>query len=239
MSNRDAIIRKIKACLALGKSANEHEAAAAMRQAQKLMQDHGISDFDIETADVLEDVTNAGASTKPARWECWLAQKSADAFCCEVFFTERWSPTPGIWTFVGVGPSAEIARYAFDVLFRQLKRARALHIKTALKRCGPASRTRRADLFCEGWVTAVANKIEAFSGSDGQRKKISGYLESKYKLSGFQGRNRNSGRSLTERDYGDFVAGHHAAKDIELNRGVGTSAPLALAPKGCTTGGEE
>ena len=32
--NRDDALKKIKKCLALGRSANEHEAAAAMRQAQ-------------------------------------------------------------------------------------------------------------------------------------------------------------------------------------------------------------
>jgi hypothetical protein len=41
--NRDDLLRKIRACLRLSKSANEHEAAAALRQAQALMREHGIS----------------------------------------------------------------------------------------------------------------------------------------------------------------------------------------------------
>ena len=39
----DKILDKIKKCLVLASSANEHEAAAALRQAQKLMEAHGIS----------------------------------------------------------------------------------------------------------------------------------------------------------------------------------------------------
>jgi hypothetical protein len=34
--DRETALTKIKKCLALAKSSNEHEAAAAMRQAQKL-----------------------------------------------------------------------------------------------------------------------------------------------------------------------------------------------------------
>ena len=37
--NRDDALKKIKKCLALSRSANEHEAAAALRQAQALMRD--------------------------------------------------------------------------------------------------------------------------------------------------------------------------------------------------------
>ena len=52
-ADRDKIIAKVK-CLALAKSSNEHEAANALRQAQKLMQAHGISDLDVEHVDIQE-----------------------------------------------------------------------------------------------------------------------------------------------------------------------------------------
>ena len=35
MTDKDAILGKIRKCLRLSKSSNEHEAAAALRQAQK------------------------------------------------------------------------------------------------------------------------------------------------------------------------------------------------------------
>src|SRR5512138_3426898 len=41
--DRNKAIERIRKCLALSKSPNEHEAAAALRQAQKLMQSHDIS----------------------------------------------------------------------------------------------------------------------------------------------------------------------------------------------------
>lgn len=218
-ADREAIIAKIKKCLALAKSDNEHEAAVALRQAQRLMQQHGITDFDIETADIQEEATKAGASSEPSRWECGLATRAANAFECKVFLAVGWPV--GKWTFVGAVPAAEIARYAFEVMFRQIKRARSAYIKSALKRCGPTSRTRRADLFCKGWVVAATALIEAFAGSDAQQAKVTAYLENKHALKGFHGRNRSAGRKLTERDYGDADAGHAAGTEAQLNRGVG------------------
>jgi len=41
--NRDAILRKVKACPRLAASSNPNEAAAALRQAQAMMRAHGIS----------------------------------------------------------------------------------------------------------------------------------------------------------------------------------------------------
>jgi hypothetical protein len=45
----DAIIRKIEKCLALSKSSNEHEAAAALRQATKLMEAYNITPLTLHT----------------------------------------------------------------------------------------------------------------------------------------------------------------------------------------------
>ena len=47
MSDRDKILDKIKKCLALSASSNEHEAEAALRQARKMMEANGITDLDI------------------------------------------------------------------------------------------------------------------------------------------------------------------------------------------------
>lgn len=51
---RDEALQKIKKCLALAASPEQHEAAAAMRQAQKLMQQFGLSEVDVSLADVSE-----------------------------------------------------------------------------------------------------------------------------------------------------------------------------------------
>lgn len=218
-AGRDSILAKIKKCLALAKSSNEHEAAIALRQAQRLMQQHGITDFDIEVADMQEEATKAGASQKPPKWECGLAMRVAAAFDCQVFLAIDYPV--GRWVFVGAAPAGEVACYAFAVMFRQVKRSRADYIKTALKRCGPTNRTRRADLYCEGWVVSATALIERFAGNEAQKARVTAYLEAKHNLTDFHGTNRNAGRNLAERDYGDLVAGITAGRNAQLNRGVG------------------
>ena len=52
--DKEKVLDKIKKCLALGESANEHEAAQAIRQAQMLMKKYGISEIDIELSAVNE-----------------------------------------------------------------------------------------------------------------------------------------------------------------------------------------
>jgi len=225
-NDRAALIDKIKKCLALATSSNEHEAAIALRQARKLMQAHGISDLDIAHADIQEQRTKAGAAQKPARWECGLASRIARAFDCQVIFEGAFVKT-GQWNFIGATPSGEITRYAFEVLFRQIKRARAHYIKTTLKRC-TTTRTRRADLFCEGWVMTATELVENMTGNAATQARIAAYLEHNKTLETFQGRNRNQGRHLTERDHHDLLAGREAGQHAQLHHAVATTAPRPL-----------
>lgn len=222
VSDRDKIIDKIKKCLALSASSNEHEAAAALRQATKLMEAHGISDLDVLAADAVECAIKAGAKTKPAAWEATLAKRVADAFGCRLLFSPVWLfEDSGKWLFIGCDPAAEIGSYAFSVLFRQCKRARAEHIKTVLKRCKAATKTRRADLFCEGWVSSVVGKINAFAGTDEQRLMIDAYMAKHHpKVGTGKTTDRNGQRRLSDRDYNDYASGIHKGKDAQLNRGV-------------------
>ena len=52
--DKQKVLEKIKKCLALGESANEHEAAQAIRQAQILMKKYGISEMEVELSAVTE-----------------------------------------------------------------------------------------------------------------------------------------------------------------------------------------
>lgn len=230
MTNRDSIIAKIKKCLALGKSSNEHEAAAAMRQAQKMMAEHGITDLDIQAAGAEEHRAKAGAKSHPAIWESVLAANIGDAFGCRVVFSGGGWTRNGEWCFVGCGAAPEVAHYAFVVLHRQAKRARDYHIKSALKRCKPATKTRRADLFSEGWVLSVVGTISAFAGSEQQAAAADAYLAKHYPaLRNHHPRDRNDGRTLRDHEQNDYFAGRRSGCSAKINRGVGgQSAALSL-----------
>lgn len=229
MADLDRIIDKIKKCLALSKSSNEHEAQAALRQAQKLMQMHDVSEAEVHASEAEEHRTRAGAISKPSKWENYLAGTVSRAFGCEVILTYNVAGNHGEWAFVGCAPSVEIAKYAFDVMFRKVKRARADYIKGKLKRCGPANRTRRADLFCEGWVLAATRAIEAFKGTPEQLRAIECFKAAKYtNLTDVKATDRNAGRNLSVREEGDHWAGYNDGRDAELNRGIGGSSPELL-----------
>lgn len=230
MSERNKILAKIKKCLALSSSSNEHEAEAALRQARALMEKHGIDDDDMLAYEASEQRAKSGAKTKPVSYENSLACKVADAFGCRIIFITAplWN-SQGHWSFIGCGVAPEIASYAFQVLYRQCKRARTEHINTKLKRCKTATKTRRADLFCEGWMYAVSGKIAALAENERQTAAIDAYVAKHFPaLKSLDSRNRNDGRKLRDHEYDDYIMGGHAGKNVELNRGVGGTEQARL-----------
>lgn len=228
MEDKSKILDKIKKCMALSSSSNEHEAAAALRQARKLMEAHGISDLDVKAHEASEQKARSGASQNPANWESCLASKIASAFGCRVIFAPQWSGS-GFWKFIGCGSAPEIAQYAFTVLLRQIKRARADHIKSALKRCQTSTKTRRADLFCEGYVRSVTGLVEAFAGDERSEEAIESFVTLRYpELKKLNARDRNAGRNLRDHELNDFAAGSRSGRNAQLNRGVGGEESLKL-----------
>lgn len=188
------------------------------------MEAHNISDVEMLAAGASARSQRAGAQTTPPNWEARLAGRIADAFGCRVIFQPAVFiiRTKSNWLYIGCGPSPEIAGYAFGVLHSQCKRARAEHIKARLKRCGTATKTRRADLFCEGWVSIVVDKIDAFAGNDAQRDAIEAYVATNFPtLRNLDARDRNGDRALRGHEYGDWLAGRAKGAGAELNRGVG------------------
>lgn len=221
--NKQEAIAKIKKCLALSASSNEHEAEVALRQAQSLMQKYGVDEADLLAAGVSEAEAKAGTARKPTNWEARLAGKIAEAFGCNILYAPSWKGNK--WLYIGCGVSPEIAMYAFEVLFRQLKRQRAEHIKTKLKRCKTVTKTRRADLFCEGWVQSLTATIHKFAGSPEQDEQIAAYMLKNYSTGTTElvPKNRNAKANLSDRDYSDWQAGRMNGKNAELNHGVDTA----------------
>ncbi|MDR0703035.1 MAG: DUF2786 domain-containing protein [Azoarcus sp.] len=178
MNNYDEIVSKIQKCLALSKSSNEHEAAAALRQAQKLMEKFKISELDVRAAEAMECRAAAGAAITVVAWESCLAQVIAEAFGCKVFLATAYPR--GSWRYVGCAPAPELAGYAFDVLSRQLRRERAKYIDKNLWRYKRANKTRRADIFCEGWVAAVSKTVAAFARTKDEDAAINAFMAKHY-----------------------------------------------------------
>jgi hypothetical protein len=182
--DRKTAVAKIRKCLNLAGSAEPHEAAAALRQAQKLVAEFGVGDFELAGVGVDEAWVKSSASARPPRFEVQLASVVAGAFGCEIVFTRRLNATRtgivGGYAFIGVAPAEQIASYAFTVLARQLRAARARYVAETLRRCQPRNRTARADQFCEGWVTAARRLVQASNVSEPDALRLEGYLRAHY-----------------------------------------------------------
>ncbi|WP_281660993.1 DUF7168 domain-containing protein [Microvirgula aerodenitrificans] len=224
--DKKSAIEKIEKCLALSKSANENEAAAALRQARALMEKFNVSDLEMLASDVSESSAKSGAKRTPATWENTLARSVGDAFGCELIFATGWAS--GCWRFIGCGAAPDIAQYAFTVLLRQVKKERAAFTKLECKRLKPANKTRRADLFCDAWVSAVARQVREFAGMPVNRAAIDAYMGQRYSnCKDLEARDRNNGRNLRDKDFDALDAGSRSGRNAQLNHGVSTQ-PLAL-----------
>lgn len=225
--DQEKILDKIKKCMALSASSNEHEAAIALRQAQKLMEMHGLTDQAVKAAQAAEKLAKSSARYHPPTWENNLSQTIANAFGCRLVFCSNWAG--GQWSYIGCGPAPEIAHYAFTVLLRQVKKARSEHIGQSLKRCKSVTKTRRADLFCEGWVRAAASSLVALTTDTQRTEAIDAYLGLNYpELSTLETKNRNQNKKLTDQDWRHYEAGSELGSKVRINRGMDHGANQTL-----------
>lgn len=233
---RAALMAKIKKCLALAQSANEHEAALALEKARALMIEHGISAEDLQLAD-LDGVEVKGSTARtPARWESVLAAAIARALSCRavhlVDYDSQRFAWACRWEFVGAGAAPAIAAYAFAVLYRQLRRQRQTYIDSALRRCKPARKRQRADIFCEAWASAVFEKVEALKPTPAPAELIGRWLSARGGMvSDLQSRAAFTG-TISGAQAGDYFNGLAAGRRADLNAGVGATAGPALLGEG-------
>lgn len=228
---RDEALQKIKKCLALAASPNEHEAAAALRQARKLMEQFSLTDADVSLADVAEQAQKA-QNAPLVIWENCLAHMVADVFGCRLLTRVQPVLTRGLsirkqrqFVFVGVGASAELAGYAFDVLSQQCAKDRRAYIGKQPKNCKTKTKVARGDRYAEGWIWAVQDKLEAFAGNKHYEELLTSYMQERYsQTQTVSAKDRAKGRNVTD---GDFSHGHRAGLQANINHGLGASQAQA------------
>ncbi|WP_274571580.1 DUF2786 domain-containing protein [Neisseria leonii] len=216
-------LAKIRKCLALSRSANEHEAALALKQAQALMRQYGISDADVALSDIGESAGSKYAAVLP-RWQAELAATVCACFGVRCYTDQQFGGA--LLKFYGVGNKAELADYAYNVLLRQLKTLRRGYMATVLKRvCLAKNKTYRADAFCSGWVQAVRSKIDVFANGERETALLAQWHE-------HQGLTK--GRTCTTKPGSgtnadnDRAVGWVTGKNAQLHHAVGAEAQQTL-----------
>jgi hypothetical protein len=229
----DKVIRKIQKCLALSKSSNAGEAAAALRQAQKMMELYNVTAEGIVMSDIDVTRANSTACTKPPAWELALAHLVSQAFRCRLLWLtgvfdsiRNRDIAKGRWEFVGLKHEAQIAAYSMDVLRRQLLKARERHLKEwVLENEGARLKSKLAasTAFSEGFVSNVARQVHSIAPHEPTvakaiEDKATGMINTDKKM------------KTTSREQGaweDYQAGKKAGESATLHRPMGPASKPA------------
>lgn len=213
-------VERIRKLLALARDggASEHEAATALQMAQALMEAEGVTDVEIRAKEASEAFTSTGAKSRVPAWEDKLGGAIANIFACDAI--HHWN---GSWSFVGIDPLPEIATYAFDVLRRQCLQARKEYIANALKRVVVrTNKTRRADLFCEGWIQTAVSKAHRLPRAADHSQAVKAFKEIRYgSLDTLKAVDRNKDRNLRDYELRDLRRGRLAGDGADLRTGMG------------------
>ncbi|MGL4207646.1 MAG: DUF2786 domain-containing protein [Aeromonadaceae bacterium] len=215
MSSR--VLSKIKKLLALAASGNQHEAANAMAKVQALMKANGLTETDIELSSIGQQWAKcANQSRTQPQWSHDLISLVGEAFGVEVMYQREIFGAVRV-SFIGPAERAEIAGYVYEVLARQLGKARRDYLAGLNKRMKSITKTRRADLFCEGWCRAVYAKVQRLVPNEKEAALVKQFMAQKHpNLKQATAREAGGNR----RDHNSMFDGYRAGQDVELNAGV-------------------
>ena len=227
----DKALEKIKKCLALSRSGNEHEAGNAMRQAQALMRQHNVEHKDVLAMHVREARVRTRSKSQPTKWEHYLVNAVCHAFVCESLYM-CYEQEKAVWAFIGEGPSAQVAAYAYEVLHRQIASGRRRFIAEHCKGRSAKVKRTHADLYSEAWVAGLLKKVNAFARATLQSETINAYMAKHYPQVGeaesVKSRGSKSHEDLTPEQWRSAALGLKAAESTHIHQGVDTRAQALL-----------
>ncbi|MDP3816211.1 DUF2786 domain-containing protein [Pseudomonas sp.] len=229
--DQDRILDKIKKCMEMAKSktANPNEAEIALRQAHKLMEAYNLELGDVLASMACEVKIAAGSEGTPPTWRVRLAHVCAHAFGTKMIITTSAFSAAG-FIFVGCAAAPELTGYAYQVLERQLQKARRDFLaEPKQKRCKRSTKVVRGDHFANGWIDAVYRKVDEFAGvEDNIAEAIEAYMAKHHPNLGTAEMKR---RKLKARDEGAAVAGYQAGKAAQLHTAI-NHKPVARLTQG-------
>lgn len=230
-------IRKIKHCLALSQSANENEAATALRQAQALMRDYRLTEMDVKLSDIGEIESQFGRSERRPMWDRQLSGAVAEMFGCTALSQRHWCETKGRIIeracFVGVNPAQHIALYAYETLLAKLTLARKQYVSGVRsgKHRSSCSADTAGDHFALAWVGQVYGKLlvlvpqgeEDVALENNDRNLVALEAKDKTLIAEYladKGVGKARKARKTKQDIAAQIAGMLAGSRVELNAGI-------------------
>lgn len=215
---QDRLLEKIKKCLEMAKSktSNPNEAETALRQAHKLMDLYNLELGDVLASMACEVSVLAGSEGPPPAWRVRLAQVCGHAFGTRILIVHgRFSAAR--FLIVGCAAAPELTGYAYQVLVRQLQKARREYLDTQ-KRCKRSTKVARGDAFANAWIDAVNSKVDAFAGvEDNIAEAIAAFMSKHHPDLEKADLKR---RKLKARDEVAADAGYQAGQSARLHQAV-------------------
>lgn len=222
--DRETLLKKIKKCLALGKSSNEHEAAAALRQAQKLMEMHGLTEEDVGQTEYVHAVVvtdyewpdpmgrNPGRGVKIPLIIKAVCNLIGHAIGVEKVYEPFKKGNYDMFAVRYFGPRARVmmAEHAHTVVYRAVGRAWRAYLKDNPWIKGRAGG--RAGFYM-GWCRGVVDKVAAMVPTD-EEKRGTELAKSRH-----YGRELQLERKGERTLYGNTLeAGAKASADFDMHR---------------------
>lgn len=176
---RQNALRRLKKILALGQSSEPGEAAAALHQAQVLMEKFGLSAVDVDFASI-EEASTALNSADLTRTESALIGIISAALGISVLISrfprvhaskDRVRRPKASVIFIGESYKAQIAVYAFETLRRKMKKDLKSCLDDLLNRALPNKEqrklftltTKQREAYAYAWCQAVRSKVQALA----------------------------------------------------------------------------
>lgn len=216
--DKQKILDKIKKCMALSKSANAHEAAAALRQAQSLMRKHGITEDEVEALGYGSERVQipVQANIKLPLYLAYFIDLIKHAFGVEPVMGRSRRLTDVSYDVTYFGPVARVmmASYAHEVCWKAMTRSYNEWLKANPWRRG--ERGVRTGFYL-GWIDEVRGKVEAIGFTEDEKEKTELVIKNQnLKLSATRSAQMNISRSAN-------VAGAASAADFHIHRPIDVS----------------
>lgn len=222
---RQKALQKIAKCLELGNSANVHEAAQAIRMAERLMRKHGLDQADI---DFIRMGTTSASVLLPAQPNQNILRviRGINArFGVEAVLVNH----KGLkrLEFVGVAERAIFAAFAFDILYREMNQQIGTFRQSfAGSGTDTVTVTRRVASFASGWIEGALEKLPNLNAE--HNDSLDDYLDEQFKKldrETFKSQIKAAMGQLTP----DFETGMKKGKRVSVHRPIsGAKAPAQL-----------
>ncbi|URA07039.1 hypothetical protein P9A47_gp71 [Xanthomonas phage Elanor] len=209
---RKRLTEKLKKCMALSKSPEPHEAAAALRQAQKIMAELGVTEDELDGLDTADAVVKTREGFGRCRTMSNLAAMMEKAFGVKPVF-ERNPGSAARLNVRYIGPRGRVmlAEYAHKVVWRSMQSA---WDDLLVRRPDMKGDTGKRQAFHIGWLNSVYKQVSALAPTEAEERAITRYCERLYEM-GLEAAGEYKKKEL---DGSAYHAGVRAASDFSLHR---------------------